>query len=348
MIECNNVIEKSTPDNLDVQDIVENNLLLDEIPEILSVQFDTESEHSLMKQFEESKLNSNNNESQIQKSPVFSRNKIRGKKNFSCKIYPNIEKEKITEIPKSANDNNLSNMNISLFSSVKENDIFTSPKLKPSQKLGVSNLYNVNSKMSCKGNKFKQTKLVFITDEEKTDISKETNITSKAENRTIDSLFDTSLFNSNINVENMDIDMDETFASSKSTIDTTLGSSTPKRITKSIECVFEKISPAKENKIKIKNNISQINSSYEPEASLTQFLSPKKHHSDSDTDFSFQEDHHLMKKKTTHRVARKNLVGFIKKASVLKENSHKGMLKHFTILCIFLFKYNFSRLQSNK
>ncbi|XP_043468986.1 DNA endonuclease RBBP8-like [Leptopilina heterotoma] len=333
IIESNNVTNL-TSDIVDNQKIAKDNPPLHEELEILSVQFDTESEQSLLKQFEESKLKINPKESQLQKSPVFSRNKIREKKkNFSCKIFPTSErkslsaKEQITENPKSAQENVASN--ISLFSSPREKDLFISPKVKSNQKLGVSNLYNVSSKQSTKGNKLKQTKLVFLADEEKVDISEKTDMKIKEEK---DSIFDMSLFNSNINVENMEVDMDDTFPNSKTTnIETTLGSSTPKAGNKTN---FDKISPTKENKevgegkIKVKKMFSLMNfNTSEPQATTTTFLSPRKqetkivHHSDSDTDFSFQDDYLLNKQSS--QSGKKNLVGFVKKASVLKESSHK-------------------------
>lgn len=333
IIESNLITE-----SVDNQKIVKENPPLHEEAEVLSIQFDTESEQSLLKQFEESKLKLNPKESQLQKSPVFSRNKIREKKkNFSCKIFPTCErkslsaKEQITESPKSAQENHASN--ISLFSSPSEKDIFTSPKiLKTSQKLGVSNLYNVSSKQSAKGNKLKQTKLVFLADDEKIDISEKTDMKLLEDHSAMDSIFDTSLFNSNINVENMDVDMDDTFSNSKST---TLDASTPKAVNKTN---FDKISPTKENKesgenrIKVKKMFTLMNSnSLEQQAATTTttttFLSPKKqetkivHHSDSDTDFSFQDDYLLNKQST--QSGGKKLVGFVKKASVLKESSHK-------------------------
>lgn len=347
MIECNNVVKKVTPNNLNDPKIVKDEQQ-DEISEILTVQFDTQSEQALLQQFELSK--SKSKELEVQKSPVFNRTRFRGKKkspkkSVSCQIFPTTEQEKkiqtpkeqLTENKKFDHENRVTNFNKSIFSSVKEEDNFISPKSKSNQKLRISNICNVNPKLFDKGNKLKQTKLVFTTDEEKIDISQR-NKRNQLENSVSDSLFDSTLFNSNIN-ENMDIDTSDTSFDSVAVNNVTTLSSTPKKIINLNKKDFDKISPTKENKrvqeneMKTQKKNSKANSKpFETQASV-QFLSPRKkeisetknmhnYNFDSDTEFNY-DDNSLQKQNTTNR--RKNLVGFLKKASVLKENSHKGM-----------------------
>ena len=213
-----------------------NFLVNNEIPEVLSVEFNSDSEQSLLEQFERSKSASNSSE-QLQKSPVIGNQKrIKLKKSQSPRVdvplkevSPSSDKkdskklknEPVTESPKSISGvAKPLDTSKSLFSSFKEeNQTFVSPGPKVCSKLGLTKLYNVNTKLLSNGKKLKQTKLIFTTEDEVTDISS-ANFSNKATRDTCDSIFDLSLFNNNADIENMDTDMEGQFPSRKSSPNT--------------------------------------------------------------------------------------------------------------------------------
>ena len=215
--------EKAPLNNTQTLKKSEKTFIENEIPEILSVEFDSSSEQSLLEQYERSKSISSCNENQLQKSPVFCRKRIKSKKSqsprvdlssreLSCndsKDEPEIiKKEPVIEPQESVvEDLEPLNNSKSLFCSFKEKEDESFIPPQSNVKLGITKLYNVDTKFLSNGKRLKQTKLIFTAEEEKTDVSSR-NCSIKATVGDCNSMYDLSLFSKVDNFESTEMEME--------------------------------------------------------------------------------------------------------------------------------------------
>ncbi|XP_033230170.1 uncharacterized protein LOC117181516 isoform X2 [Belonocnema kinseyi] len=202
----------------------------------ITAQFDYDFGQSWLEQSERSKSASISSEHQLQKSPLIGnqkRTKLKKSQSprmdLTQRLSPSSAKDdskKVKNEPHTVSqisvyeDVKPLDTTESLFTSIKEKEdqTFVSPQPKPRSKLGITKLYNVNTKLLSNGNKVKQTKLVFTTEEEKTDISS-ANCSNQAEIDTCDSIFNLTILNDAV-VENMNTEIEDPFSSTNSSCNT--------------------------------------------------------------------------------------------------------------------------------